>query len=264
MKTFRICTVIVATVCLTAPAVFGQRMFGGVRDFGNAQMARIFGKNDAFTATADMTIVDKSRSEPLEMSAAYAVLKGNVRTEADMSTMKGVNMSPEVVAQMKQMGMDRTISIYRGDKKVMYLVYPGLKGYCEIDPSKASPTNKTDQKEPKVEITAIGKETVDGHPCVKNKITITTDDGNPHEIIAWKASDLNDFPIKTEIQSGGATITTHFRDVKMSAPAASLFDPPSDFKAYDSLQEMMMANMQRMMPPGAGQQGGMPAQGGNR
>jgi len=249
MKAFRFWTVIGAVACLTAPVVFGQRMFGGVRDFGSGQMAKIFGKNEAFTATADMTIVDKSRTEPLQMETAYAVLKGNVRTEMDMTTMKGVNMPPEAVAQMKQMGMDRTISIYRGDKKLMYLVYPGLKGYCEIDPAKASPTDKTGQKEPKVEITPIGKETVDGHPCVKNKITITTDDGNQHEIIAWKASDMNDFPIKTEIQSGGATITTHFRDIKMTAPDASLFDPPSDFKAYGSLQEMMMANIQRMMPP---------------
>jgi len=53
MKAFRLCTLIVAAVCLTAPVVFGQRMMGGARDFGGAQMAKIFGKNEAFTATAD-------------------------------------------------------------------------------------------------------------------------------------------------------------------------------------------------------------------
>jgi hypothetical protein len=263
MKTFRICTLIVAAACLTTPVVFGQRMMGGVRDFGSAQMAKVFGKNDAFTATAEMTIADKSRPEPMQMETGYAVLKGNVRTEMDMTTMKGVNMPPEAIAQMKQMGMDRTISIYRGDKKLMYLVYPGLKGYCEINPAAMQPTDKPDQKEAKIEVTPIGKEAVDGHPCVKNKITITTDDGKQHEIIAWQASDMHDFPIKTEMQAGGATITTHFRDIKMSAPAASLFDPPSDFKAYGSMQEMMMANMQRMMPPGGmPPRGGMPPQGG--
>src|SRR5258705_13866397 len=116
------------------------------------------------------------------MATAYAVVKGNVRTEMDMSTMKGVKMPPEAVAQMKQMGMDRTISIYRGDKKLLYLVYPGLKGYCEINPAAAQATDKTEQKEPKIEIAPIGKETVDGHPCVKNKITITSDDGKQHEV----------------------------------------------------------------------------------
>ena len=264
MKTFRIGTLIVAAVWLTAPVVFGQRMFGGgVRDFGNGQMAKIFGKNQAFTATAEVTITDKSRPAPMQMESAYAVLKGNVRTEMDMTTMKGVNMPPQAVAQMKQMGMDRTISIYRSDKKLMYLVYPGLKAYCEINPAEMKPTDKAEPKEPKVESTVIGKDTVDGHPCVKNKVTITTDDGKEHEIIVWKASDLNDFPIQTEMQTGGATISTHFRDIKMSAPDASLFDPPTDYKVYGSMQEMMMANMQRMMPPGGMPSGGVvPPQGG--
>jgi hypothetical protein len=259
MKAFRICALIVAAACLTTPVVFGQRMFGGgIRDFGNGQMAKIFGKNQAFTATGEVMITDKSRPAPLQMESAYAVLNGNVRTETDMSSMKGMNMPPQAVAQMKQMGMDRTISIYRGDKKLMYLVYPGLKAYCEINPAEMKPADKTEPKEPTVESTVIGKDTVDGHPCVKNKVTITTDDGKQHEIIVWKASDLKDFPIQTEMQNGGATITTHFRDIKMSAPDASLFDPPTDYKVYGSMQEMMMANMQRMMPP----QGGMAPGGG--
>ena len=164
---------------------------------------------------------------------------------------------------MKQMGMDRTVSIYRSDKKLMYLVYPGLKAYCEITPAEMQPPGKPEPKEPTVESTVIGKDTVDGHPCVKNKVTITTDDGKQHEMIVWKASDLKDFPIQTEMQSGGATITTHLRDIKLSAPDASLFDPPSDFKAYSSMQEMMMANMQRMMPPSGMPPGGaVPPQGG--
>jgi Domain of unknown function (DUF4412) len=265
MKTFRIGTLFVAAACLTAPVVFGQRMMGGgMRDFGNGQMAKIFGKNQAFTATADVTITDKSRPEPMQMESAYAVLNGNLRTETDMTATKGLGMPPQVLAQMKQMGMDRTISIYRSDKKLSYLVYPGLKAYCEIKAEDLQPTDKTDQKEPKMETTPIGKETVDGHPCVKNKVTFTTDDGKQHEMIVWNASDLKDFPLKSEMQFGGAIITTHFRDIKMSAPAASLFDPPTDYKVYGSMQEMMMANMQRMMPPSSGMPpgGAAPPQGG--
>jgi len=109
-----------------------------------------------------------------------------------------------------------------------------------------------------MEVTAIGKETVDGHPCVKNKITITSDDGKQHEIITWQANDMKDFPIKMEMLAGTADITIHYTNIKTSAPDASLFDPPSDFKAYGSMQEMLMANMQRMMPP----RGGTPPQGG--
>jgi hypothetical protein len=35
-----------------------------------------------------------------------------------------------------------------------------------------------------------------------------------------------------------------------------LFDPPGNYTKYGSIQEMMMANMQHMMPPGAGPHGG--------
>jgi len=31
------------------------------------------------------------------------------------------------------------------------------------------------------------------------------------------------------MESDGGTITTHFRDIKLSAPDASLFQPPADF-----------------------------------
>ena len=256
MKTFQICAVIASVACAAAPAVLGQQMFGGSRDYGSAQMAKIFGKTQAFTATAEMTIADKQRREPMQMNTDYAFLKGNVRTETDIVTVKGTSVPPQAVAQMRQMGMDRSINIYRGDKKMMYLVYPGLKAYCEMDVSKMEKTDRPEQKEPKIEVTQLGKEPVDGHPCVKNKITITSEDGTQHEVLAWQATDLNDFPIKTEMQAGNSTITTHFRNIKLSAPAASLFDPPSDYKRYENMQEMMMSNMQRMMPPAAPPTGG--------
>ncbi len=249
MKVFRFWTVIAAAACLTAPVVFGQRMFGGAnRDFGAAEMAMIFGKNQAFSANAEMAIVEKEGGEPMTMEAQYAFLKGKLRADIDMSSMKGGKVPPQAAAQMKMMGMDRLINIYRSDTKVSYTIYPNLKSYCVIEKSDAP----QDDKGPKIDVTPIGKETVDGHPCVKNKITFTYDKGKAQEMASWQASDLNDFPVKMEIQSGTAAITVHFTNIKTSAPDASLFDPPSDFKKYDSIQELMMSavgGMRGMMPP---------------
>lgn len=262
MKALRFCTLIAAAACLMTPVVFGQRMFGGgSRDLGVSEMAKIFGKNQAFTATAEVTVLDKQHGTPMTMETQYAFLKGNVRTDLDMATMKGTAMPPQAVAQMKAMGMDHTVNIFRGDKKLMYMIYPGLKSYCVIDTTMTPGADKPEEKEPKIETTALGKETVDGHPCVKNKITITSGDGKQQDIIAWQASDLNDFPIKTEMVAGNATITTHFTDIKMTAPDASLFDPPADYKKYDSIQELMMASMGAMR--GGMPQRPTPPQGGN-
>jgi hypothetical protein len=254
MKTWHVYAVMAAVAFLAAPTGFAQRMGGaGPRDIGSADMAKIFGKNQAFSATATISIADAGHGTPMEMEASYAFLKGNVRTDIDMTNMKGTKMPPQAVASMKQMGMDRAVNIYRGDKKVVYLVYPGLKSYTEITRPSAS-TDKPQTKEPKIDVTQVGKDTVDGHPCIENKITFTADDGSQHEMLAWQATDLNNFPIKTEMHEGGSTITTHFSNIKLSAPEASLFDPPSDFTKYGSIQEMMMGNMQHMMPHGGGNQ----------
>lgn len=253
MKAWRVYAVMAVVAFLAAPTGFAQRMPGaGPGNFGSADMAKIFGDNQAFTATANIAIADAQHGTPMEMQAAYSFLKGNLRTDIDMTSMKGSAMPPQAIAQMKQMGMDRAVNIYRGDKKVMYLVYPGLKSYTEMTTSQAPSADKPQPKEPKVDVAPIGKDTVDGHPCVENKITFTADDGTQHEMLAWQATDLNNFPIKTEMQAKGATITTHFTNVKLSAPDASVFDPPSDFTKYGSIQEMMMGSMQRMMPHGGG------------
>jgi len=245
MRTHRLLVGISAGAFIATGSLLAQGMFGGgPRSFGSEQMAKIFGKNDAFSAVAEMTVQQGAQATPMQMELQYAFLKGNLRTEMDQSSMKGMNMPPEALAQMKQMGMDQVISIYQSDKREMYLVYPGLKAYCQMSaPSARSATNEV----PQIEVTKLGEEKIDGHPCVKNKIAITGTDGKTLDIIAWQAHDLKNFPIKTEMESDGGTITTHFRDIKLSAPDASLFQPPADFTRYSDMQEMMMSSMKRMM-----------------
>ena len=50
------------------------------------------------------------------------------------------------------------------EKHTGYMVYPGLKAYCEL-PMRAGSSATETNKPPKVERTEIGKETIDGHPC---------------------------------------------------------------------------------------------------
>jgi hypothetical protein len=189
MKAFRVYAVMAVMACTAVSTGFAQRMLGtGPGNIGSADMARIFGKNQAFTATADISIADAQHGAPMEMEASYEFLKGNLRTDIDMTSMKGSPMPPQAAAQMKQMGMDRAVNIYRTDKKVMYLMYPGMKSYTEIAPAQASPADKPVAKEPKIDVTQVGKDTVDGHPCVENKLAFTADDGSQHEVLAWRVA----------------------------------------------------------------------------
>ena len=130
-----------------------------------------------------------------------------------------------------------------------------MKAYFETNTGEL--TSGKERKEATVEETKLGSETVDGHPCVKTKLTITDEDGKKTEALLWRASDLKDFPIQSQMTpQENTTVTTKFTDINLSKPSAAMFDPPSDYKRYTSMQELMMSNMQNMMPPG-----GMPRSG---
>ena len=125
------------------------------------------------------------------------------------------------------------------------MVYPGLNSYVEMRMKETKKQAMT--KEPKITSTTLGKENVDGHPCVKNKLVITDESGKPQEMVVWNATDLKNFPIQMEMKEQDATITTKFKDIKFGRPDSKLFDPPAGYKKYGSMQELQQAMMQKMM-----------------
>jgi hypothetical protein len=167
-------------------------------------------------------------------------------------------MPPHAADQMKAMGMDQMISISRKDTKTTYLIYPGLNSYAQITLPKAEGTNDS-----KVTTTELGKETVDGHSCVKNKYTITNaKTGDNVVMTTWNATDLKNYPIKIELESPGTangkkvpTTTLHFTDINTAQPAAGLFEPPVGYRVYTDVQAMVQTEMMKKMGGGVG---GMP------
>ena len=212
-------------------------------------MSKLFGDNQAFSATMEIQVTDKS-GKPITMPGKISFDTGKSRFEINMADMKGGQMPPDTAAQMKAMGMDQMMTISRPDKKVAYMIYPGMQSYAEIQPSKAdsAPTNS----DYKVEITEIGKETVDGHPCVKNKYVVTDNDGVKHESTVWNATDLKKFPVKIETVEQGGNVIMLFKNVSLTKPAASLFDPPAGFTKYDNIQQLMQQEMMKRMGGGMG------------
>jgi len=253
MKTTRFFGLALVTVVGLAATTFGQGTFGGPGRDPGASLAEIFGKDKSFSAVAHVTFKGPDGNER-QMEMSYAVLEGKVRMETDMTKTQGGRMPPEAVAHMQAMGIDKSVTIMLPEKHTGYMVYPGLKAYCEL-PTPAGSSATESSKPPKVERTEIGKETIDGHPCVKYKVVVTSEDGMPVNMLVWQATDLNNYPIQTQVEAGnGMVVTTRFQDINQSKPAASLFEPPSDYKRYGSPQELMMSTMggmpgRRSMPP---------------
>jgi hypothetical protein len=209
----------------------------------NPVLHRLIGKH-SFTAKSDIQIQDADRKETLRMTMAVSVLDRKMRADVDMNEMKSDQVAPELLAQMKQLGMDRVASITRPDKQLMYLIYPGLKSYVELPLSKEEAAAFSDTTPLKV--TALGKETVQGQACVKNRVTFTNELGQAQHVLVWNASRLKDFPVQVEVQEEGNTVKIQFRDVQLSKPDARQFDPSPGFARFTNVQQMMM---QRLMEP---------------
>ncbi len=212
-------------------------------------LGKIFGEHKAFSANLEFHMNSGKAADEVTMPGKLAYLDGKSRFEMDMTEMKSAQMPAGAAAQMKQMGMDKTIAIGRPDKKITLLVYPGMQGYVE------TPIRDADATKPEsdftVEITKLGKETVNGHDCVKNKVVSTDKQGKTHESIVWNATDLKNFPVKIETTEEGSTVTMLFKDVKFAKPEAAQFEPPADFTKHDSMMTMMRQQMMKQMGDGA-------------
>ncbi len=262
MKT--LAKVVMVSVLCTAISAYAQpgRGMGGMGGTPrgpdlSGSMAKIFGDNSAFSATLELQSKTPS-GDAMTLPGKIEALDGKSRFEVDMTQVQGAR-SPQENAHMKAMGinMDKMIMISRPDKKVSYMILPGMQSYVENaieDPDATKPASDF-----KVDTTELGKETVDGHPCVKNKVVVTDDQGTKHESTVWNATDLKKFPVKIETTENGQTSTMLFKDVKLAKPEAAQFDPPSDFRKYPDMMQLMQTEvMKRMggprgMPPAGGQ-----------
>jgi len=235
---------------LTATALAQRGPMGGTPPGLDPIMAKLFGSTKGFSAKAEMTM--NGPQGAMTMSSVYEMLDGKIRMEIDMTSMRSAMMPPEAIAQMKMMGMDRMVNIMLPETRQLYIIYPGLQSYAEMPVPQAGSAADA-SKEPKVDFAEVGKETIDGHPCVKSKMTIDAGSGNAREGFLWTATDLKEFPLQIQIDDPRMKMTMRFKDVQLKEPDAVHFLPPADFTKYTNPQEMMQAIMQKRMS-----EGGMP------
>jgi hypothetical protein len=249
MKNIRLLFPTITCWVVLAAAMAQADLFGGgTKDSNAEELMSLFGKTKSFTATAHMQLAKKDGKVVHTAEMDYAVRDGMLRTLVDMTRTSAVKGKEEQMGQMAMMGMTVMIMIMRPDEKVNYLVYPGMKSYC-VMPTTKDAGNK-DKAEPVITRKELGREEVEGHDCRKELVTTEAANGKKTEMTVWLASDLDDFPIKTEVMGKDGLVTTVFKNLKREKPDASLFVPPQDYRKYDSAQEMMMGGMKQMMGGG--------------
>jgi hypothetical protein len=247
MKTFTSFQFTLAGIiaCLLVHSAALAQMPSGSPAGVNAALARLFGDITAFSAKAEVQVLDKSRSETLRAPMDFALLDSKVRVDVDMNQMSGKQIPPAAAEGLKQLGMDRVVSIIRPDKKASYIIYPGVQSYVNMamSPEESQVVNQ----ELKTERKMLGKETIDGRPCVKHEVVIKSHTGVILEAITWNATDLKNFPVQIETREKEQISVMRFRDVQFTRPDSKRFELPAGYAAYDDPQDLVISVMKKAM-----------------
>jgi hypothetical protein len=213
----------------------------------SAALSKLFGDISSFKAKAEVRVLDASNQEKISMPIAYQMLDKKVLIDIDLTQMKNKELSAGMAGMLKQMGMARITTIFRPDKNLAYVTYPDQKAMLSMPlPAESPAAAKGDNK---LEKTALGKETIDGHPCVKNKVVITGNDGNNIDAILWNASDLKDFPIQIQTQDKEVTTVLRFKDVDLTKQDAKDFEAPTGYTLFKDQQELQQSLLSKMPGP---------------
>jgi hypothetical protein len=79
-----------------------------------------------------------------------------------------------------------------------------------------------------IERTSAGTDTVDGHPCKVESLTVTPRNGEPKKMKVWEAQDLKGFPVKVEIESSHGPLAVLYKNVSLADQDPSLFSHPQN------------------------------------
>jgi hypothetical protein len=210
----------------------------------SAAMMKLFGDVKGFSSQATLRMIEKSNVESMRVPLSLAMLGGKVRAEIDMSAVKSKDLPPEMIASLKQIGLDKVASIVHSDKKLTTIIYPSLRSYAEA-PMSSEDAAEVDRKYT-IHASKLGNETLDGHPCEKNKVTLTAQ-GRKREALVWNATDLQKFPLQIQMTEAEGTVVLRLTNVKLVNPDAKLFEAPAGFTKQTSVEKLMQDAMMKAL-----------------
>jgi hypothetical protein len=244
MKLVKVTGALAAFSGLFAVALQGQVPAGSQAGL-NAAMLKLFGDIPGFSSKAEVRLVEKGSADVVTMTVDFAMRDGKARMDLDMGAMRSKQLPPETLAAFKVAGLDKLATIVRPDQKSTLLIYPAVQSFTEMPMSKDE-AGGLDRKF-RIEKTPVGRETIDGRNCEKNKVVISADNGEKHEATVWYAADLRNFPLKVQMDQAQMTVILHYREVKLVPPDASRFEAPAGFTKHATAEHLMQNAMMRSL-----------------
>ena len=231
------------TVLLAQPAVRAQNATGipavnARAPFLAAALSQFFSDTRAFTAGVEMTLPTQGGGEGMKLPFGVAMADGKMRWELNLANVKSAELSPEVIASIKEMGMDQMFFIYLPGKPLT-LALPGMKSYVEMPlPKPEGVQQQAAEKIGRLEKKEIGRETIAGQPTVKYAVKVPGDDGTA---TVWQATNLQNLPVKIAITKDQQTYQLQLSNIRLGQPDAAYFTVPAGFAKQADLTAVIQA-----------------------
>ena len=174
------------------------------------------------------TTLDKQNNRQINFEMPVAKAGRKFRTEIDYASMtQGESMPPS---------FSKMVTIHHGDEEKAYTLFPNVKKYL-INPE----AQNAYDAEPDVSRTEVGREVIDGHPTIKYQVHVTFEgEDAAQEGFVWRATDLGDMIIKSEMENASVKFSTLLKDIVLKTPDASLFEVPADYTESKNFMEIVM------------------------
>lgn len=194
-----------------------------------------------FSSRFHLTTVEKKSGKTVgEMDGRMWGMHRKMRMEMETGGARSTKMSKQQQEMMS--GMGNMVILTDTEAKVGYMLMAGQKTYSELDLSdEHGKQSKQDWwGRDDFELTDLGGETVDGHPCRKARgAWPKTADEAAGSVTLWLAKDLHDFPVRVQPEKDGDNqLTFTYKDVKLGPVDPSLFKVPADYKKMEGMGGM--------------------------
>lgn len=201
-----------------------------------AAMTHAFAAGDAFTAKAELRLLDAVRKELVAAPIVYAFRDGKVRIELDLALAKSAKSNPRDLGEMRMLGLAKTVTLMDPVRKSLTLVYPDLRGFL------AGPLPKDEAAAIagafQTELLPLGSEKIGGTDCDKSKLILKRGGTNTIELIIWRAPNQR-VPAQIEAKEGPNFSQLRFIEVSASAPAAAFFEPAPGFTRHTNAASLL-------------------------
>ena len=163
--------------------------------------------------------------------------------------------------------MKGLVTITLGDAKKTIMMNTTAKTYFEQSMQEREGAPDIHDADMVFDKKKVGTETIDGHPCIKYDATFyrRSKPEEKHKAVLWEAKDLKDFTVQTEMTvpanpkypGSGGKMVMKFKEIKLGAATAAMFEVPRDYKKVNSMPELMgmggvgnIGDMMKNLPKG--------------